>query len=91
MSVFRWNEIAEFRRYRTIGMQVNVWLFYVKIINADNKKKLFSESIVNKHDLVDAIFSKAVNARFVINRNVSSIPFIKKGIIENWEDSKDFS
>lgn len=89
-KVISWHEIKEFGRYKAAGPFVNKCNFYAKTVKYGNKKiLLFSEMIVNGQELVDTIFSKAINAKFVVIRNISSIPFIKKKITENWEDAKN--
>ena len=79
--VCRWPEIKEFGRYKFVGIYVSRWNFFVK--TGDKKVLLFSEIIVNRQDLVNAKFTKAVNTKFVVIRNISSIPFVKKTITEN--------
>lgn len=90
--VIPWNEINEFGRYKVSGPYTNRWSFYVKTMKTGDKKiQLFSEMIVNGEDLVATIFLKAVNAQFVVIRNISSIPFIKKTIVGNWNEAKDIN
>jgi hypothetical protein len=90
--IFRWHEIKEFGRYKKAAPYSYRWFFYFKTMKTETKKiLLFSELIVEGQDLIDTIFSKAVNAKFVVIRNISLIPFIKKNIIENWKEAKDIN
>lgn len=87
--IYRWRDIKEFGRYKQTAPYSNKWFFYFKTANTKNEKiVLFSELIENGQDLVDTIFLKAVKAQFVVIRNTSSIPFARRIVIENWNESK---
>jgi hypothetical protein len=88
--VFKWHAIKEFGRYKVIGVYGTRGVFYIKTVESCDKKiLLFKEMIVNRQGLVNIILTKADNAKFVTIRNISSIPFIKNTIIEEWSEAKD--
>jgi hypothetical protein len=87
-----WEEITEFGTYRRIGFQQYFTVFYLRANRyGDRKIRVCGASIENINGLLDEMFQKAVNARFVRIENVALIPFTRKMKIVPWIRDREAS
>ena len=84
MSIL-WEDIAEFGTYRRLVGRVFVRWFYLKTKQDDHEIRLCTESLENVNELIDLVFQKAKDARFVRIDNIGVIPFIKKLQNRPWD------
>ena len=80
----RWEDIAEFGTYRRLAGRF-VRMFYLKTKQDEHEIRLCSESLEKINDLIDLVFQKARDARFVRIENIGVIPFVKKIKISPWD------
>jgi hypothetical protein len=74
-----WDEITEFGTHRRIACYQYVRVFYLKAKSyGDRKITVCGESIGDLDALLEEVFQKAVNARFVRIENLALIPFTRK-------------
>ena len=84
-----WEEITEFGTYKTIAPNHYVRIFYLKANKfGDRRIRVCGDSIEDINGLINEIFRKAVNARFLRIENVALIPFTKKFKITPWARTK---
>ncbi|HMF47704.1 MAG TPA: hypothetical protein VK603_03610 [Candidatus Saccharimonadales bacterium] len=87
-----WEEVTEFGTYRRIGYQQYFTVFYLKANRyGDRKIHVCGPSIENINALLDEVFRKAVNARFVRIENEALIPFTRKMKIVPWIRDREAS
>ena len=74
-----WDEITQFGTYKQISIYQYVRVFYLKANSyGDRKIKVCGESIGDLNALLEEVFQKAANARFVRIENLALIPFTRK-------------
>jgi hypothetical protein len=84
-----WDEISEFGTYKTLASNHYVRIFYLKANKfGDRRIRVCGDSIEDINGLINEIFRKAVNARFLRIENVALIPFTKKLRITPWARTK---
>jgi len=84
-KTLHWKDITEFGTY-TIGYEHRIRLFYIKSTKfSDAKIKVCNEHLKDLKDLIDTIFLRAINAKFVVVENVALIPFTKRYQVVPWD------
>jgi hypothetical protein len=87
-----WEEVTEFGTYRRIGYHQYFPVFYLKANRyGDRKIRVCWASIENIDGLLDEVFQKAVNARFVRIENLAVIPFTRKLKTVPWNRNRGSS
>ena len=82
----KWEEITEFGTYIRRAGNVFVRIYYLKANKyRDREIVVCSRWIEDIGGLIDTIFQKALNARFLRIENTAIIPFTKKLQISRWE------
>jgi hypothetical protein len=83
--IIHWQDIIEFGTYTANGAYTPNRFFYIKITSQPDKRiQVCNELLENLRDLIDIIFLKAINAKFVIVENVAWLPFTKKIQLARW-------
>jgi hypothetical protein len=84
----KWEEINEFGTYKT-GFGANPAVNRVFCLKAEKygsrRIRVCDTTLEGLDELIDVIFHKAVNAKFLREENLAMIPFIKKLRIDRWE------
>jgi len=84
-TTIRWRDITEFGRC-TEGLGPKVRVFYVKTKVCNDKKiHVCTNHLEHLKDLIDTIFTRAVNAKFVTIENLAWIPFTKQLQVFTWD------
>ena len=82
-----WSEIIECKK---IERGYGVWAGWKYSLTFNRKGErqivIADNNIENLHDLIDSIFRKAVNAKFIEIRNNSLIPFFKSYKTYEWKN-----
>ena len=87
-----WQEVTEFGTQRRIGYQQYFTVFYLKAKKyGDRKIRVCGASIENINGLLDEVFRKAVNARFVRTENEALITFTKRMKTVPWVRDREAS
>lgn len=99
MSIFRWDEILEFGRFSSYSHMNGgaIWTYYIKTVNSKQRKIILAKvnplsgnlSFDAVDQLCSAVFEKANRAKFIILKNVSPIPFLKRYKENPWHRDKE--
>ena len=80
-----WSDIIEFGTDRRRSGRIFVRYFYVKLRGRPKKRiDICTDGLANLSELIDIVFQKATNAKFVIVNNVAWIPFTKEIEVLPW-------
>lgn len=89
----KWEMINEFGRYKVGTGYCNYTQFYLKTFDcSDSKIMLCTNNLSNIEGLVETVFCKATQAKFITIENTACVPFTKQIEIVPWHknDSLDF-
>lgn len=82
----RWEEITEFGTYKRIAHYQYIRVYYVKAYRyGDRKIRVCGDSLQNLNELIETVFQKARNARFVWIENHAVIPFTRHMVTLPWK------
>jgi hypothetical protein len=86
VRTIKWEEITEFGTY-TVGFgHHRNRRYYLKAREYGDKRiDVCTQYLENVKDLIDTVFLRATNAKFVIVENVAWIPFTKQIQLVTWE------